>query len=124
MPGSFLDLIRFGGHDLIKLRVFGEVVAEGDDGIAIKKQSLSLTAVGNIGKLIFGDVEMLGQDFLITTGLIEHVDKIGVIQDVLNLTGSQQVLDVLSDSRWDATPFAEAFPDFNRIGSGLFFLKH
>ena len=121
---SFLNLIRFGRHDLIEFGISGKVIGEGNDGIAIKEQALTFTTVSDIRELVCRYVEMLGQDLLITTGLIEHVDEVRVIQDVLNFAGSQQVLDVLGDSRWNTAPLAEAFPDFNRIGSGLFFLEH
>ena len=46
---SFLNLIRFGRHDLIEFGISGKVIGEGNDGIAIKEQALTFPAVGDIG---------------------------------------------------------------------------
>ena len=121
---SFLNLIRFGRHDLIEFGISGEVIGEGNDGIAIKEQALTFPAVGDIGQLIFGNVEVLGENLLIATGLIEHIDEIRVIENILNLPGSQKVFHILGNGGWNTTPFAEAFPDLHGICRGLLFPQH
>ena len=42
-----------------------------------------------------------------------------LFQNVLDLRGGKQVLDVLGDSRWDAAPFAKAFPNLHTPGANL-----
>ena len=63
------------------------------------------------------------EDFPVPGGLIEHVDKVGVLKDVLHLAGGKQVLDVLGNPCRDPAPFAESFPDLNGVRRGLFLLE-
>ena len=51
--------------------------------------------MGHIGKLVRGDSQLLCQNLTVSLGLVEHIDKVRVLKNVLDLTGSQKVLDVL-----------------------------
>ena len=70
-----------------------------------------------------GNPKLLRQNLPVSLGLVQHVDKIRVFKNILNLTGGQQVLYVLRQARWYAAPFTESFPDFHTETSGLAFQK-
>ena len=63
------------------------------------------------------------ENFPVPGGLIEHVDKVGVLKDVLHLAGGKQVLDVLGDPCWHTAPFPETLPNLDAVRRGLFLLK-
>lgn len=66
---------------------------------------------------------MLCQNLPVTGCLVEHIDEVGVFEDILNLTAAQKVFDVLGDAGGDAAPFTETLPDLDAVGCGLFFLQ-
>ena len=76
-----------------------------------------------MGKLVFGNAQLLGEDFAVAGGLIEHVDEVAVFKDVLDFIARQQVFDVLRDPGRDAAPLAESLPDFHGVSRRLFFLE-
>ena len=68
------------------------MVNKGQDRVAVEQQPLALAGVGHIRKLMRRNVELLCENLTVASGLIEHVDKIAVFKDVLNLTTGQQVV--------------------------------
>ena len=66
-----------------------------------------------------GDIELFGENLPVAAGLIEHEDEIAVLKDVLHLAGGEQVFDILRDAGGNASPLAEALPDFHRVGRRL-----
>ena len=101
----------------------GKMVHKGQNHVAVEQQSLAFPRMGDIGELMRRNTEPGCEDFPVPGGLIEHVDKVGVLKDVLHLAGGKQVLDVLGDPCWHPAPFAESFPDLNGVRRGLFLLK-
>ena len=69
------------------------------------------------------DSKLLRENLPVALRLIEHIDEVRVFKDVLNLTGSQQILDVLRQSCGYPAPFTKAFPDFNAVGRSLFLFQ-
>lgn len=90
-----LHLAGLGSEQLVKLRILREVIYKGRDDIVKEQQSVTRFGIGHIGKLLRGDVQSLHQDLPVVRRLIEHINKIAVFQDVLDLRGGEQVLGVL-----------------------------
>ena len=103
----------FGGKQPVERCVLREVILEGDDGRAVEDQTFTGIGVGHIVLLAGRDIQRSGEDFPVSRCLIQEVDKIAVLKNVLNLSGSQQVLDILRDTGGNPAPFTEPLPDFN-----------
>ena len=58
------------------------------------------------------DIEVLCENLAVAGRLVEHIDVVGVLEDVLDLTGGKQVFYVLRDTSRNAAPFSETLPDF------------
>ena len=69
------------------------------------------------------DIKLTGQNLPVSGSLIQHDNKIGVLKDVFDLSGGQEVLNILRDTGRNAAPFTESFPDLNTVGCGLFLLQ-
>ena len=61
------------------------MVNEGQDRVAVEQQPLALTGVSHIGELMRRNIELLCKNLPVASSLIEHVDKIAVLKNVLNL---------------------------------------
>ena len=48
-----------------------------------------------------GNAQLLGENLPVPARLVEHIHEVGVLKDVLHLTGRKQVFDILSNSGWD-----------------------
>ena len=55
--------------------------------------------------------------------LVEHINEIAVLEDILDFSAGQQILDVLGDACGYAAPFSEPLPDFDAICCGLFLFQ-
>ena len=77
--------------------------------------------MGHIGKLVRGNPQLLRQNLTVSLRLVQHIDKVRVFKNVLDLTGGQQVLHILRQARRNAAPFPEPFPDFYAETSRLAF---
>ena len=55
--------------------------------------------------------------------LVEHINKIAVLEDVLDFPAGQQILNVLRNSCRYTAPFSEPLPDFDAVCSGLFLFQ-
>lgn len=73
------------------------MIHEWDNHIAEEQKPLAGTGMCDIGKLVRGNAELLGKNLSISLRLIEHIDKVAVFKNVLDLTGSQKVLDILRE---------------------------
>ena len=49
---------------------------------AIEDKSLARFGMGYIGHLLLCNVKLLGKDFPVALGLVEHIDKIAVFKNV------------------------------------------
>ena len=59
-----------------------------------------------------GNIKCFGENLPVPTCLVKHVNKITVLEDVLNFTGREQILDILGNSSRDTAPFSKALPYF------------
>ena len=71
------------------------MIDKGDDNVAEEQQAFARTAVRNIGKLRWADAQFLAQYLPVALGLIQHVDKIAVFQNVFDFPRCKQILDIL-----------------------------
>ena len=55
--------------------------------------------------------------------LVEHINKIAVLEDILDFPAGQQVLDVLCNSCRHTAPFSEPLPNLDAICCGLFLFQ-
>ena len=85
------QILRAGGEQVIDL-AFGELIHKGDGHIPIEQQALAGIAVGDIGKLVFGNAELLCQDRPVALGLGQQDHKVGVVQNGLDLPAGKQVV--------------------------------
>ena len=99
------------------------MIDKGDNHIPEKQKPLAGAGMGHIGKLMRGNSQLLRQNLPVSLGLVQHVDKIRVLKDILDLTGGQQVLHILRQARWYAAPFPEPFPYLHTETPGLAFQK-
>ena len=99
------------------------MIDEWENDIAVEQQSFTFTGMGNIGQLVGRDVQGVGKNLAVTRRLIQHDDKVRVLEDILNFPAGQQVFHILGDTGRAAAPFSEPLPDFHGIGSGLFLFE-
>ena len=71
-----------------KLKTDAEKTAE-------KKQPLTFAGVGHIGKLMGRDVELLCENLPVSVGLIEHIHKVRILENIRYFRTCQQIFDVL-----------------------------
>ena len=109
--------------DAIEHRLLREVVLKRDDGRAVEDQAFTGIGVGDVVLLAGRDVQSLRENLSITGCLIQKVHKIGVLKDVLNLTGGKQVFVILGDAGRNTGPLSKSLPDFDGISCRLFFLQ-
>ena len=86
------DLRELGGHDPVEFQIRREAVHEGQDDISVEEQPFAFAGMGDVGELMRGDIELLGEDLPIPGGLVEHIDEVAVLKDVFHLAGGKQVV--------------------------------
>ena len=59
---------------------------------AIEQQTLALTGVGHIAKLMRGNAQLLGENLSVSACLVEHIHEVGVFKYVLHFTAGKQVV--------------------------------
>ena len=69
------------------------------------------------------DIQLLGKNLSIATGLVQHINEVAVLKDILNLTAGKQIFDVLCNTGGNAAPLSETLPDFNGISRRLLLTK-
>ncbi len=78
-----------------KQSILREVIHKWDNHISKEQKPFAGAGMGHIGKLVRGNPKLLCQNLSVPLSLVEHVDKIRVLENILNLTGSQKILYVL-----------------------------
>ena len=74
-----------------------------------------------IRKLVRADIKLSGKNLSVTYCLVQHIDKVRVLENVFHFLGCQQILDVLGDACGNSSPLSETLPDFHGIGCCLVF---
>ena len=68
------------------------MIPKRNDNIAVEEQPFPFAGIGDIGKLVVGDVQCFRKDLAVSGSLIEHINKIRVFKDIFNLSGREQVV--------------------------------
>lgn len=68
------------------------MIDKGDNHIPKEQKPLAGARMGHIGKLVRGNPQLLRQNLPVSLCLVQHVDKIRVLKNILNLTGGQQIV--------------------------------
>lgn len=55
------------------------MIPERNDDIAVEQQPFPFAGIGDIGKLVVGDVQCSRKDLAVSGSLIEHINKIRVL---------------------------------------------
>ena len=103
-------LARFGGHQLIELRVLGEFIGKRYKAGADFDQSVTGIHIGDIGKLGVRDVQQLRKFQSVCGCLIEHHDELGVCQHRSCRVGLKQVVHILRDAGRISTVLSHTLP--------------
>ena len=82
--------IWFGGHNAVQFGVFREPVHKRDDDVAVEKQALSGVGMGDVGKLMRGYAELLGEYLPVAARLVEHINEDAVFKFVLSRVNVQK----------------------------------
>ena len=77
----------------------------------------------HIRKLVRGYVQLLRENLSVPRRLIQHIDIVGVFEDVLYLFGSEEVLHVLRDTCRNTAPLSESLPNLHHIRRCLFLFQ-
>ena len=67
----------------------------------------------NVRKLMRAYVQLPRQNLPVASGLIEHENEIGILQNILNFPGSKQILTILRNAGWDCAPLPEPLPNLH-----------
>lgn len=68
------------------------MIHERQDHIVKEQQAFSWRGVADIGRLLGGDIQPLTENGPVTAGLIQQINKVAVLQNVLDFRGTQQVV--------------------------------
>ena len=71
LPGS-RDLRELRGHDPVELQIRREAVHEGQNDISVEEQPFTFTGMGNVGELVRGNVQLLGEDRPVAGRLVQY----------------------------------------------------
>ena len=85
-------LIRLGSHEPVKPGVPRETVFKGNDIPGTANQSAACRHIGDVGKLVLGNVQELGQFLPVSGGLIEQNQKLTVCQHEPGGVGPEQLV--------------------------------
>ena len=117
------EIRQAGRHDAVQSGILREPILERQDDIAIEQQAFAFAALGDVGQLMRRNAQLLHQNLTVARCLVEHIDVVGVLENVLDLLTGKQVFDVLRDARWNAAPLAEPLPDFHGVCRRLLLLE-
>lgn len=112
-------ILRAGGQQVIDLSL-GEPIHKRDGHISEEQQALAGIGVGDVGELVLGNAQLLGEDRPVTLGLRQQDQKIRVVQNVGDGRACQQVFHILREGAGDAALFAEHLPHGHKVAGGEF----
>lgn len=86
------EIRQAGRHDAVQSGILREPILERQDDIAIEQQAFAFAALGDVGQLMRRNAQLLRQNLTVTCRLIEHIDVVGVLEDILDLARGKQVV--------------------------------
>ena len=113
-------LVRFGSHQAVQPGVPGKTVFKGDDISGASDQPAACRHIGDVGKLVFGNVQKPGELIAVGGGLVEQNQKFTVCQHKPCGIGTEQLFNVLGQTRHQSVILANPLPQFvEEIGAVL-----
>ena len=68
------------------------MIHERQDHIVKEQQSFPRWGIADMGRLLGRDIQPLTENGPVTAGLVQQIDKVAVLQNVLDFRGTQQVV--------------------------------
>ena len=119
----FLNLPELGRHQLIQLRIAGELVDKRHKGAAYFQKPLSCPYIGDIAHLQVGDVKELCKLNPIRRRLVEHDDKLAVGKHRPRRVALQEVVYILGDTSTVRPVLTHTLPEGKEEVCRVFMLK-
>ena len=112
--------IRLGRHQAIELRIFRKTVGERHDIARTANQPAARGNIGDIAKLVVGNVQQLRQFRAVGGALVQHHQKLRVRQHQAGGVRAQQFIHILRQPGHKSVVLADAFPQLvEEIGAVL-----
>ena len=111
---------RVGRHQFIELCVLRKRICERHDVARAANQPAACGNVGDIAKLVVGNVQQLRQFRAVGGALVQHHEKLRVRQHQAGGVGAQQFVHILRQPGHKSVVLADAFPQLvEEIGAVL-----
>ena len=102
--------IRLGRHQAVELSIFREAIGERHDVSRAANQPAACGNIGDVTKLVIGDVQQFRQFLTIRGALVQHHEKFRVCQHQARSVGAQQFVHILRQPGHKSVVLADAFP--------------
>ena len=103
-------LRRVGRHQFIELCILREGIGEWNNIARAPNQPAACRDIGDVAKLVIGDVQQLGQLLAVGGALVQHDQKFRVGQHQAGGVRAQQLVHILRQPGHKTVVFADAFP--------------
>ena len=112
--------IRLGRHQAVELSIFRKTVGERHDISRAANQPATCGYIGDVAKLVVGDVQQLRQFRAVGGALVQHHQKFRVCQHQAGGVGAQQFVHILRQPGHKSVVLADALPQLvEEIGAVL-----
>ena len=105
-----LPLGRVSRHQFIELCILREGIGEWNNVARAANQPAACGDVGDVAKLVVGDVQQLRQFLAVCGALVQHDQKLRVCQHQAGGVGAQQLVHILRQPGHKSVVLADAFP--------------
>ena len=103
-------LRRVGRHQFIELCILREGIGEWNNIARAPNQPAACRDIGDVAKLVVGDVQQLRQFRAVGGALVQHHEKLRVCQHQAGSIGTEQLLDVLRQPCHKPVIFSDTLP--------------
>lgn len=90
-----------GGHDPVELVILREVIDKWQDHVTENQDTFAGIGIADMPGLFTGNVQALTENLPVAACLVQQINKIAVLEDIFNLRGGKEVLDILCDAGGD-----------------------
>ena len=112
--------IRLGRHQAVELSIFREAIGERHDVARAANQPAARGDVGDVAKLVIGNIQQLRQFRAVSSALVQHHEKLRVCQHQAGGVGAQQFVHILRQPGHKSVVLADALPQLvEEIGAVL-----
>ena len=109
-----------GRHQFIELCILREGIGEWNNVARAANQPAACGDVGDVAKLVVGNVQQLRQFRAVCGALVQHHEKLRVCQHQAGGVGAQQLVHILRQSGHKSVVLADALPQLvKEIGAVL-----